>query len=143
MEFNNNNSFTTTKGDFTNTFQKEPRKSINENQFITREYTKWKYFYHNRTPPKVRGLIENHEISTTIRPIVNWINVPAYELPTLIVCNLETHIPLPSASNVKITIQLIDDLLAFPHNKDRNLSLLILPTHIRRFPPKNCSKSSN
>jgi len=92
MDFNANN-FTTTKGDFTNTFQKEPRKNINENQFTTSKYTKWKYFYHNPTPPTVRGLIEIHQISTTIRSIVNWINVPAYNRPTLAVNNLETYIP--------------------------------------------------
>jgi hypothetical protein len=81
---------------------------------------KWKYFYHNPTPPTIRGLIKIHEISTTIRPIItrNWINAPAYKLPRLTVNNLETHIPLPSVSNVKITIQLIDNLLAIPH-KDR------------------------
>lgn len=92
---------------------------------------------------RLEVLIEIHEISTTIRPIVNWIIVSEYKLRTLTVNNLETYIPLASTSNVKITIQLIDDLLAIPHNKDRNLSLLILSTRIRRFPPKNCSKSSN
>jgi hypothetical protein len=83
---------------------------------------KWKYFYHNATPPTTKI----HEIGTTIRPIVNWINALAYKLPTLTVNNLEKYIPLPSVSNVKIKIKLIDDFLAIPHNKERNLSLLIL-----------------
>jgi len=73
---NNNNNSTTTKGDTTNTFQKEPRKNINENQFIMSKDMKWKYFNYNTTPPTMRRLIKIHEITTTIRPIVNWINAP-------------------------------------------------------------------
>jgi len=136
---NDNNNFTTTKGDFTNTFQKEPRKNTNEYQFIMSKDMKWKYFYHNTTPPTTKI----HEITNTIRPIANWISAPAYKLPTLTVNNLEPYIPLPSVSNVKITIKLIDNLLEIPHNKDKNLYLLILRTCIRKFPSKNYYKSSN
>ena len=59
MDFNNNNNFTTTKHVLTNTFQKEPRKNINESQFISSKYTKWKQFYHNHIPPTVRSFDRN------------------------------------------------------------------------------------
>ena len=131
MNFNNNNNFSTTKCDFTSTLQKEPRKNINGNQFIRSKYMKWKHFCHNPTPPTVRDLIEILEITTTIKPIVNSINAPAYKHPTLSANNLETYILLPSVSNVKSTMQLVYDLLAIPHNKDRKLS------RIRVFPSKN------
>jgi hypothetical protein len=126
------------------TFSKRGQeKHINENKFIMSKDMKWKYFYHNPTAPTMGSLIEIHEINTIIRPIVKWISATAYKLPTLTVNNLEISIPLPRVSNVKITIQLIDDLLAIPHNKDRKLSLLMLRTRIRKFPSKNYSKSSN
>jgi predicted nucleotidyltransferase len=70
------------------------------------------------TSPYSRGLVKIHKPDAPIRPVVNWINAPAYKLPRKLVQLLTTHLPLPCAYNIKNSLHLIRDLCEIPWNQD-------------------------
>jgi len=86
---------------------------------ITQKDKRWKYINLSPTPPMIRGLIKIHKADSPITPIVNWKNAPAYRLTKMLSKKLGIYIPLPYTFNVKITIQLMKDLLDIPY--DQNL----------------------
>ncbi|GFG29563.1 hypothetical protein Cfor_05813 [Coptotermes formosanus] len=52
-------------------------------------------------------------------PVVNWKNVPAYNLAKFIATNIGKYVPLPNAFNVRNSIDLISDIKKI--NPDENL----------------------
>lgn len=48
-----------------------------------------------------------HKEHNPIRPIVYWLNAPAYKLPKFTTKALKTHAPLPYSFNIKNTTYLL------------------------------------
>ena len=61
------------------------------------------------------------ENTNPIQLIVNWTNAPAYKLAKKLMKDLQKHIPLPYAFNVKNIIHLMKDLTNIPY--DNNIKL--------------------
>jgi hypothetical protein len=100
QNFITNNNFTQLTHDVTNKLQRNIRTAINECKDIILSNKKWKYVNLNPTAPNIRGLIKIHKIEAPIRPVVNWMNAPAYKLAKLLTKLLQTHIPLSYSFNV-------------------------------------------
>jgi len=49
-----------------------------------------------------------------IRPVVNWLNAPAYKLAKMLARKLQTYLPLPYDFKLKNSVQLIDILRKIP-----------------------------
>jgi len=64
---------------------------------------KWKYVNLNPSAPTMRGLLEVHKINSSLRPVINWQNAPAYKLAKILSKLLQFYIPLPSTFNIKKT----------------------------------------
>jgi hypothetical protein len=84
---------------------------FNECQLILQKDKRWKYINLNPPPPVIRGLIKIHKEDSSIRPIVNWKNAPAYRLAEMLSEKLGIYIPLPYTFNVKNTVHLLKDLM--------------------------------
>jgi hypothetical protein len=83
-----------------------------------RKDEKWKYVNLNPYPPIIRGSIKIHKTDSPIRPIVNWKEAPAYKLAKMLTKKLGILIPLSYIFNIKNSIQLLEDLLDIPFDKD-------------------------
>jgi hypothetical protein len=116
-----NNNFTLVPHDTTKRLQCVVKTAINECKDTIPKETKWRHVSLNPTAPKIRALIKIHKEDSSIRPVVNWKNAPAYKLARSLVKKLQTNVPLPYAFNIKNTIQLINDLKNIPF--DQNLRL--------------------
>jgi hypothetical protein len=102
------------KNEFSKKFQRELRSNINECKLIIHKDDGWKYINLNPTAPTIRGLIKIHKTDFPIRPIVSWINAPAYKLTKMLSEKLQIHIALPYTFNVKNSNQLINGFLEIP-----------------------------
>jgi hypothetical protein len=71
---------------------------------------------------KNKGPHKIHKEGSSIKPVVNWKNAPAYKLARTLVRKLQKHIPVPYAFNIKNTTQLINDLKEIPF--DQNLRFI-------------------
>jgi hypothetical protein len=67
---------------------------------------------------QIRDLIKIHKIDSSLRPIVNCKDAPAYTLARVLARNLEMFIPLPNTFNVKNSIQPMNDHRDIPFDKD-------------------------
>jgi hypothetical protein len=75
----------------------------------------------NPTTPNLHATIKLHKHNTPIRPIINWKNVPAYELAKHITTILHNHINLPSVYNIQNSILLITELKTIEINEDTRM----------------------
>jgi hypothetical protein len=71
-------------------------------------------------------LIKIHKTDPLIRPIVNWKEAPAYKLAKMLTKRLGILIPLPYISNIKNSIQLVEDLLSILFDKDLKLISFVI-----------------
>jgi hypothetical protein len=121
-DFIDKNNFQQAPHDPTKKLKRSIRALINDCKEIIPKEDKWKYISLNLTTPRMRGLIKIHKTEYPIRPVVNWINVPAHKLAKkLVVVELLTHTPLPYTFNGRNISQLINDLTDIPY--DHNLRL--------------------
>jgi hypothetical protein len=123
LDFISNNNFSTAKNNLTKTFQRDLRNTINECQLTIHKDDKWKYINLNPSAPTIRGLLKIHKTDSSIRPVANWQNAPAYKLAKFLSKQLQIHVSLLYTFNVKNSIQLINDLLDIPF--DLNLWFFI------------------
>ena len=79
-DFVRNKNFTCTTKDLTTKFQRELRNVINEYSNSLYKDNKWKYVHMNPFPPNIRGLVKIYKEDSPIRPVINWIEAPAYKL---------------------------------------------------------------
>ena len=61
----------------------------------------------NPSPPNIRSLIKIHKPDAPIRPIINWVDAPAYKLAKKPVRDITVYILLPFAYNVMNSIHVI------------------------------------
>jgi len=113
-----NNNFHTTTTDPTNTFQTEIRQTIKESTALIPKESRWKYLNMNPSAPSIKRLTKIHKPDWSIRPVVNWRNVPSYKLSRLFNEKIHRIAPLPNAFNIKNTwdlIQNLNDTPLLPH----------------------------
>jgi hypothetical protein len=130
QSFITNNNFTQLTHDVTNKLQRNIRTAFNYCKDITQSNKKWKYVNLNPAAPNIRGLIKIHKREAPIRPVVNWMNAPAYKLAKLLTKILQTHIPLPHSFKVKNTVQLVEDLTDIPYSHNLRLAFDISNMYI-------------
>ena len=114
-------------------FQSQVRKTINNSKLLIPQESRWKYTNMNSSAPTIKGLIKVHEPSQPIRPVVNWRNVPAYNLAKLFSQKIRQIDPLPNTHNVENTRDLIEKLkhtLISPHFRFASLDITNLYTNI-------------
>jgi hypothetical protein len=99
--------------------------------------------YSNLNPatPNIRGLIKIRKHEAPIRSIVNWKTAPAFRLAKLLTKILQTYIPLPYSSNVKKTVQLIDDLADIPYNQKLRLASFDISNMYTNIPTEELIKT--
>jgi hypothetical protein len=114
---------------------------MNECSNIIPGNKKWKYINLNLMAQNIRGLIKIHKQEAPIRPIVNWINAPAYKLAKLLTKTLQTHVPLPHCFNVKNTVQLIEDLIEIPYSQNLRLASFDITNMYTNIPTKELIKT--
>ena len=90
----------------TNKLQSDIRTTINNCQNIIQKEEKWKFINLKPTSPTIRGLVKLHKKGTRIRPIINWMNAPAYKLAKILAEKLQTNVPLSYVINVRNTAHL-------------------------------------
>ena len=79
--------------DPTEKFQKQIQKAVTQYTDII-EKTKHKYIINVKpSTPQLKANIKTHKEGMPIRPVINNINAPAYNLAKLL--NKQLHIPLP------------------------------------------------
>ena len=87
-DFFRNNNFTCTTKYLTTKFQRGLRNVINECSNLIHKDNKWKYVNMNPFPPNIRGLVKIYKQDAPIRPVINWIELPAYKLAKQLVKTL-------------------------------------------------------
>jgi len=68
----------------------------------------------NPSAPTIKGLIKIHKPEHSIRPLVNWRNVPAYKLAGLLTSEIKSLPPPPYTYNISNTTDLINELKDTP-----------------------------
>ena len=127
-----NNNFHTTTTDPTNTFQTEIRQTIKESTALIPKESRWKYLNMNPSAPSIKRLTKIHKPDWSIRPVVNWRNVPSYKLSRLFNEKIHRIAPLPNAFNIKNTwdlIQNLNDTPLLPHYSLASLHITNLQSH--------------
>jgi hypothetical protein len=119
-----NNEFKIVNKDPTNSFQNKIRMVIKECKLSIPKENRSKYINLNPSAPTIRGLMKVHKNQCPIRPIINWVNAPAYKLARLLNKLLATHVPLPYIYNVKNTVQLMNDINEISYNPNLKLASL-------------------
>jgi hypothetical protein len=89
----------------------------------------------NPVAPSIRGLPKIHKVECPIRPIVNWINAPAYKLAKILYTLIQIHIPLPNAFNVKSSVHLMDDIFDIPYTQTTKLASFDIENMYPNIPP--------
>jgi hypothetical protein len=72
----------------------------------------------NPTAPNLHATIKLNKPNTSIRPIINWKNSPAYELAKHLTKTLHNHLNLLYIYNVRNSIYLITVLETIQINKN-------------------------
>jgi hypothetical protein len=101
--FINNNNFAELSHDTTNKLHQITRNCINNCKHIIKPNDKWKYINMNPRAPHIYGTIKLHKQAKPIRPIVNWIDSPAYKIAKHLSTFLTDTLQLPNAFNVQNT----------------------------------------
>jgi hypothetical protein len=91
-------------------FQTELRRTVNDCHHLIDCNRKWNLFNMNPDTPTLRGLMKIHKADVPIRPVVNYINAPAYKLAKFFTKVLQSHIPLPNIYDLTYSTQLIDEI---------------------------------
>ena len=87
--------------DPTEKFQKQIQKAVAQCTDII-EKTKHKYIINMKlTTPQLKANIKTHKEGMPIRPVINNINAPAYNLAKLLNQHLHILLPLPNTYTVK------------------------------------------
>ena len=117
QDFISNSNFELVPRDVTNKLQRDIKNTINECKVNFHKQNKWKYTSLKPTTPTLRSLIKIHKAESPIRPVVNWMNTPAYKPAKMLVKLLQTHTPLPYTFNVTNSTHLVNDLadIAYDH----------------------------
>jgi sugar (pentulose or hexulose) kinase len=131
--FINNNNFTELSH-ITNKLQQITRNCINNCKHIIKPNDKWKCINMNPSAPHICGTIKLHKQGKPIRPIVNWIDNPAYKLAQDLSTILTDILQLPNAFNVQNTSTLAHSLKFIKTNNDIQMCSLTLRRCILIFP---------
>jgi hypothetical protein len=99
--FINNNNFAELSHDITNKLQQITRNCINNCEHIIKPNDKWKYINMNPSAPHIYSTIKLHKQAKHIRPIVNWIDSPAYKLAQHLSTNFTDIQQIPNAFNAQ------------------------------------------
>jgi hypothetical protein len=78
--FIQDNHFIKINNDPTQKYQKGVKHTPKQSNNIIQKEHSWKYTNMNPIAPNLHATIKLHKQNTPIRPIINWKNVPAYEL---------------------------------------------------------------
>jgi hypothetical protein len=135
--FIHNNQFTRINKDPTQQYQKIIKQTLRQcNNIIQKEHT-WKYTNMNPSAPNLHATIKLHKHNTPIRPIINWINAPAYKLAKYLTTTLHKHLQLPYTYNVENTISLITDLQTIEINENTRLCSFDIENMYTNIPKSN------
>jgi hypothetical protein len=140
MDFISNNNFTQLTHDATNKLQRNFRTAMNECSNIIPGNKKWKFINLNPKAQNIRGLIKIHKQEAPVRPVVNWMNAPAYKVAKLLTKTLQTHVTLPHCSNVKNTVQLIEDLTEIPYSQSLRIAAFDITNMYTNIPTNELIK---
>jgi hypothetical protein len=108
--FIHNNQFTRINKDPNQQHQTIIKQTLKQNTNTVQKEHRWKYTNMNPSAPTLHATVKLHKHNTPIRPIINWINAPAYKLAKFLATILQKHLQLPYTYNVKNTIHLTSDL---------------------------------
>jgi hypothetical protein len=105
----------------TKNYQKAIKHTLTQCNNIIPEENKWKYINMNPTAPTLRATIKLHKQNTPIGPIINWRNVPAYELARHLSGILRDRLHLPNTCNIQNSVHLNTDLQSIEINEDMRI----------------------
>ena len=66
----------------------------------------------------IRGFLKICKENALIRPIVNWINTPAYKVAKKHAKDIHKYVPFPFVFNIKNSTQLMKAVLDIPYDTD-------------------------
>jgi hypothetical protein len=84
----------------------------------------WKFMNLNPNSPSIRSLIKIHKTEKLIRPIINWMNAPAYKISKFLTKIIDDFVQLPFTYNVQNTINLMNDLKEIVYGNQIKLASL-------------------
>jgi hypothetical protein len=88
------NKFTVIKNNPTKHFQETIKQTLKQCNNILQKETVWRYTSMNPAFPNLRATIKLHKPNTPIRPLINWKNVPTYELAKHLTQTLPNYLHL-------------------------------------------------
>ena len=110
--------------DPTEKFQKQIQKAITQCTDII-EKTKHKYIINMKpTTPQLKANIKTHKEGMPIRPVINNINAPAYNLAKLLNKQMHILLPLPNTYTVKNSNEIAQEIIKIPINEQTRMITL-------------------
>jgi hypothetical protein len=97
----------------------------------------WKYTNMNTTAPSLHATIKLHILITPVMPMMNWKNVPAYELAKQLTKTLQNYLNLSYTCNMCNSIHLMTDLKTIELNNDTRICVLDIENMYTNIPRKD------
>jgi hypothetical protein len=88
---------------------------------VINELQKWQLRNLTPVPQHIKAYINLHKQSSPIRPIVSWYDAPAYNLAKLFTLIRQRSGNMPKGLNVKISVQLMEDLQCIDIDKNTRI----------------------